>query len=75
MSPPITTARIACAAIALLAAVPATAHGAGTPDQRRACRQDAMKYCRQFVPDVRRITACMERNIRKLSPPCRKQFR
>ena len=75
MTPPMTRARIACAAITLLAAAPSSVHAAGTPDQRRACRQDAMKFCRQFIPDVKRITACMEKNVRKLSPPCRKQFR
>ncbi|MBR2117978.1 MAG: hypothetical protein V4458_06330 [Pseudomonadota bacterium] len=63
----------ACAAITLLAA--SSAHAAGTPDQRRACRKDAMKFCREFVPDVKRITACMEKNVRKLSPLCRTQFR
>ena len=59
--------------VALLAASPAQA--AGTPEQRRACRNDAMTFCRQFVPNVRLITACMERNVSKLSPLCRKQFR
>ncbi|MGL5167964.1 MAG: hypothetical protein ACRC9K_18930 [Afipia sp.] len=59
--------------MALLAA--STAHAAGTPEQRRACRQDAMRLCRQFVPDVRRITACMEANRARLSPLCRRQFR
>lgn len=63
----------ACAALALLAASPV--YAAGTPEQRRACRQDAMRLCREFVPDVKRITACMERNVRKLNPLCRKQFR
>ncbi|MES2602151.1 MAG: hypothetical protein V4602_15215 [Pseudomonadota bacterium] len=75
MTPPMTTARIAGAAIALLAAAPSTADAAGTPEQRRACRQDAMKFCSQFIPDVKRIKACMEKNVRKLSPPCRRQFR
>jgi len=47
----------------------------GTLEQRRACRQDAMTFCRKDVPDVRKITACMERNLRRLSPACRAQFR
>lgn len=51
------------------------AHAAGTPEQRRACRSDAMRLCRQFVPNVQRVTACMEKNIRRLSPACRAQFR
>jgi len=51
------------------------AQAAGTPEQRRACRSDAMRLCRQFVPNVQKITACMERNVRKLSPACRAHFR
>jgi len=47
---------------------------AGTPEQDRACRSDAWKFCRDFVPDVAQITACMNRNISKLSPACRSQF-
>jgi hypothetical protein len=58
-----------------LAAMMNAGHAAGTYEQRRACRADAMKFCRDYVPNVKRITACMERNIRKLSPPCRAQFR
>ncbi len=47
----------------------------GTYEQRRACRADAMKFCRQFVPNVQLITACMDKNVHKLSPDCRKQFK
>ncbi len=80
MIPPMTKARIVCAAtactaLALLAVAPSAAQAAGTPDQRRACRQDAMTFCRAYAPNVKRITACMEKNVKKLSPLCRKQFR
>lgn len=73
-------AKIPIAALTTLALVAVTASTAqaqtkGTPDQRRACRSDAMKFCREFVPDVKRITACMERNVDRLSPLCRTQFR
>jgi len=47
----------------------------GTYEQRRACRADAMKFCREFVPNVQLITACMDKNVHKLSPDCRKQFK
>lgn len=60
---------------AILIATSSMAHAAGTYEQRRACRSDAMKFCREHVPNVRKITACMERNIKKLSPACRAQFR
>jgi hypothetical protein len=64
----------ALAMVALVATASAS-HAAGTYEQRRACRADAMKFCHDYVPNVKRITACMERNIRKLSPACRAQFR
>jgi hypothetical protein len=35
---------------------------------------DAIRFCGSEIPDVQRITACMVRNIDKLSPCCRAQF-
>ncbi len=64
--------------MALLLSVTAFAaesHAAGTPEQRRACRADAFRVCRDAIPNVARVTACMQKNIAKLSPPCRAQFR
>jgi hypothetical protein len=61
------------ALMAPLAAAPAGAQG--TPEQRAACQDDAMRLCGQFVPDVARITACMHSNRRHLSPRCRAQFK
>ncbi|AXK83328.1 hypothetical protein DW352_24075 [Pseudolabrys taiwanensis] len=81
MTRPAPVAKVfACLALAALlaGAVPAAARAAssqGTAEQRRACRADAMRLCREFIPNVKRITACMERNVDKLSPPCRAQFR
>ena len=53
----------------------AESRAAGTPEQRRACRADAFRVCRDAIPNVARVTACMQKNIAKLSPPCRAQFR
>ncbi len=53
----------------------ASAHAAGTSEQRRACRADAMRLCREYIPRVSAITQCMERNINRLSPACRAQFK
>lgn len=50
------------------------AQAAGTPEQRRACRADAMRLCKDKVPSVSRITACMEKNKARLSPACRAFF-
>ena len=50
-------------------------HAAGTPEQRQACAQDALRFCSSEVPNVPRITACMDRNFKNLSPLCRAQFK
>ena len=52
---------------------PATAQG--TPEQRAACEGDAMRLCSEFIPDVARITRCMEVKRRQLSPRCRTMFK
>ena len=62
----------ACSTVALLASA---AHAEGTPEQRRACKKDAMTLCRAFIPDVKKITACMEAKKAQLSPLCRTQFK
>lgn len=61
--------------VVILVAISGPSQAAGTPEQRRACRADAMKLCRDDIPNVKRITACMERNLSKLSPLCRTQFK
>jgi len=77
MTRPMPIVRITCAALALFAATSsvAQAQSQGTPEQRRACRKDAMTFCREFVPNVKLITACMEKNVNKLSPLCKTQFK
>jgi type II secretory pathway component PulL len=69
--------RLAAASVTvvILVATSGQSQAAGTPEQRRACRADAMKLCRNYIPNVKRITACMERNLSKLSPLCRTQFK
>jgi hypothetical protein len=47
----------------------------GTPEQRMACTEDAFKFCGADIPDVPRITACMIKNLKQLSPVCRAQFK
>jgi hypothetical protein len=49
-------------------------NAAGSAEQQQACLGDAIILCGSEIPDVRRITACMVRNIDKLSPRCRAQF-
>ncbi|MBV8697768.1 hypothetical protein [Bradyrhizobium sp.] len=45
-----------------------------TPEQQQACTGDAFRLCSSEIPDVDRVTACMIRNKRQLSPECRAQF-
>jgi type II secretory pathway component PulL len=52
-----------------LAALPAAAQG--TPEQRAACQGDAQRLCGQYIPDVQRITDCMIKMRRYVSPRCR----
>jgi hypothetical protein len=47
----------------------------GTAEQRWACEQDAIKFCGSEIPNVPRITACMIKNVKKLSPACHAQFK
>ena len=74
---PIRTLRFATllglALSAPLVSAPAAAQG--TPEQRAACMDDALRLCAEFVPDVARITACMQRKHRQLTPRCRTMFK
>lgn len=60
------------ATIGFLAAAPAW--GQGTPEQRRACKDDAYKWCPWDVPDPVKTEKCMRAHIKALSPACRTQF-
>ncbi len=52
-----------------------TAGQAYTPEQEQACTGDAFRLCSSEIPDVARVTACMEAKKSQLSPACRAQFR
>jgi len=54
--------------------VPSLVH-AYTEEQRRLCSDDAMRLCSADVPDVERITACMQRQYAALSNGCKSVFR
>jgi hypothetical protein len=43
----------------------------GTPEQRRACTPDVYRLCAGEIPNVRAITACLQRQKGNLSPACR----
>lgn len=46
-----------------------------TPEQQQACSDDAFRLCSADIPDVDRVTVCMNRNKSQLSPGCRVYFR
>jgi hypothetical protein len=52
----------------LAGAVPAAAQG--SDEERRACTPDAMRLCREYIPNVDRIIACMVARRAELSPEC-----
>jgi len=71
--------KIGFALAAIAFASPASAGLLEMQQERRQqtddCKPDAMKYCGDYVPDVDAITACMQRNVKRLAPVCRKYFR
>lgn len=48
-----------------------SAFALGTPEQRRACTPDVYRLCAGEIPNVRAITACLQRHKASLSEACR----
>jgi hypothetical protein len=42
----------------------------GTPAQQKACRPNVFRFCAGEIPNVRKITECLRRNISRLTPDC-----
>jgi hypothetical protein len=40
-------------------------------DVRQACTPDAMRLCSEFIPDVTKVTTCMNAKRAQLSQECR----
>jgi hypothetical protein len=57
-------------AITLASANAASAYQ-GTAEQRRACTPDVYRLCAGEIPNVRAITACLQRQKGNLSAACR----
>ncbi|MCW6509911.1 hypothetical protein [Lichenifustis flavocetrariae] len=58
-------------AVAVLACVSSAASAESIRDrQERACQADAMKFCKDFVPDEEKIAACMGQHRADLSVNC-----
>lgn len=43
----------------------------GTADEQAACTPDVLSLCFWEIPNEDRIVACLNKNIKKLSPACR----
>jgi hypothetical protein len=46
----------------------------GTLEQQMACTPDVWRLCSDQIPDVSRITACLQQNTPQLSSGCRAVF-
>ena len=69
---------IGCAvglAAALFVMTGATPTAAQDPKAAELCTPDVMRLCNEFVPDAERITACMQKKRRQLSPECAAVFK
>jgi hypothetical protein len=60
----------------VLAAIAFTApvFAEGTQQQRAACMGDAFRFCREDIPNVGKIEACLLQNRERLHPACQAQF-
>ena len=45
-----------------------------TIDDVTACSQDAMRICRDKLPDLNAIENCMKANYERLRPACKTRF-
>ena len=58
--------------LAFAAATPA--HAQGTSQERSDCMGDAMRFCSSDIPFVEEIESCLQQNMARLSPACRREF-
>src|SRR5262249_8818987 len=72
----ITTYLAAIAALGMVTvALAGKSQAEGTAEQRWSWKQDAFKFCVSEIPNVPPISTSMIKNVRKLSPVCRVQFK
>jgi hypothetical protein len=43
----------------------------GTPEEQAACSPDAVRYCRDVLPETFRVLACLQDHREKLRKVCR----
>lgn len=60
----------------LLSGLPyAQAQNASRDEQTKACKKDALRLCTLYIPNERKITACMQKKFDQLSPGCQAMFK
>ena len=42
----------------------------GTPEEEKACRHDATKFCSDAIPDSFRVLACLQEHRKRLRKAC-----
>ena len=63
----------ACAMLSLFAGYANADNGhSGTAEEQAACTPDVLSLCLFEIPNEDRIVACLNRNLDRLSPACRK---
>jgi hypothetical protein len=50
--------------------LPLPGMGRGTPEDERACRNDAVKFCRELLGNDMAVLQCFQGRRRQLSPSC-----
>ncbi|WP_245279938.1 hypothetical protein [Hyphomicrobium sp. 99] len=60
------------AAVITFAQTGASFAHSGTADEQAACTPDVLSLCFWQIPNEDRIVECLNKNIKKLSPACRK---
>lgn len=63
---------VIAAGTALSLCTAAFASDRGSPEDQLACTPDVYRLCSSFVPDEDAIVACLNRNVRALTPACQK---
>ena len=70
--------KISPSAVGLAAALFVMARATPAAAQDKAaelCTPEVMRLCNEFVPDVKKIAACMSKKRRQLSPECAAVFK
>jgi hypothetical protein len=60
-------ALLVCGVAVTVLVAPQGAAAQGTPEQRRACENDAYRLCPDAMPDERRVRACLATFWRKIA--------